>query len=90
MPRITEMFAFVVEDTGPDDEGIVAHFIRIGATTDAGYWMPLVGADPARVASLMPLAQEVADRFQKPVRILRFTTRGEFGIIAPAPFERTA
>lgn len=25
MPRIAEMFAFVTEDTGPEDEGIVAH-----------------------------------------------------------------
>jgi hypothetical protein len=84
MPRITEMFAFVVEDRGPNDEGLV------GMQMPDGSWMPFVGADPKRVASLMPLAQEIADRYQKPVRILRFTTRGEFGIITPAPFERTA
>ncbi|GAH83034.1 unnamed protein product, partial [marine sediment metagenome] len=49
MPRIEEMYAFVAEDTGPDDEGVV------GVNTGCG-WMPLVGADMARVESLKPIA----------------------------------
>lgn len=47
MPRIEEMYAFVAEDSGPDDEGVV------GMATKSG-WMPLVGADMARVESLKP------------------------------------
>lgn len=52
MPRIEEMYAFVTEDSGPDDEGIV------GMSTESG-WMPLVGADMARVESLKPIARNI-------------------------------
>lgn len=75
MPRIEEMFAFVVEDSGPDDEGI------IGMNTGTG-WMPLVGADMARVESLKPIARKIGMAAGKRVKILRFTQREEFGEVA--------
>lgn len=74
MPRILEMYAFVVEDSGPDDEGIV------GMSTGSS-WMPLVGADMARVDSLRPIAVSIAKRTGKKVKLLHFTKRTELEII---------
>jgi len=68
MPRIEQMYAFVAEDSGPDDEGV------IGTMTKNG-WLPLVGADMARVNSLRPIAEAVASQLGKPVKLLRFTNR---------------
>jgi hypothetical protein len=77
MPRIEEMFAFVAEDTGPDDEGIVAFL------SSEGTWMPLVGADLARVNSLRAHAQTMATMLGKPVKLLRFTGRIDEEVIEP-------
>ena len=74
MPRIEEMFAFVAEDSGPDDEGIV------GMNTGAG-WMPLVGADMARVESLRPIARTIAAETEVRIKLLRFTQREDLGDI---------
>lgn len=72
MPRIEEMYAFVAEDSGPEDEGL------IGTKTEAG-WMPLVGADMARIESLKPIARGIAAATGKKIKILRFTQREELG-----------
>ena len=75
MPRIDCLYAFVAEDSGPDDEGIV------GAKTIDG-WMPLVGADMARVKSLRPLAEAIARQTGKTIKLLHFETRRELEIIS--------
>ena len=75
MPRIDSLYAFVAEDTGSGDEGI------IGAKTAEG-WMPLVGADMARVKSLRPLAEAIARETGKTIKLLHFETRREVEIIA--------
>ncbi len=72
MPRIEEMYAFVAEDSGPDDEGIV------GMGTRAG-WVPLVGADMARVESLKPIARNIAAQTGKKIKLLHFTHREDLG-----------
>ena len=72
MPRIEEMFAFVAEDSGPDDEGVV------GMATGSG-WMPLVGADMARVESLKPIAQDIASQTGKKIKLIHFTNREDLG-----------
>lgn len=74
MPKIDEMYAFVVEDSGPDDEGI------IGMNTKGG-WMPLVGADMARIESLRPIARNIAYQLGKPVKLLHFDNRKELEVI---------
>ena len=43
MPKITELYAWVIADSGPDDEGVPAF---LDLTT--GSWMPMMGADRAR------------------------------------------
>uniref|UniRef100_A0A6H1Z6A3 Uncharacterized protein n=1 Tax=viral metagenome TaxID=1070528 RepID=A0A6H1Z6A3_9ZZZZ len=72
MPRIEEMYAFVAEDSGPEDEGLV------GMNTGDG-WMPLVGADMARVESLKPIARGIAAATGKKIKIIHFTQREELG-----------
>ena len=72
MPRIKEMFAFVAEGSGPDDEGVV------GMNTGSG-WMPLVGADMARVESLKPIARGIAAQTGKKIKLLHFTQREDLG-----------
>lgn len=74
MPKIETIFAFVAEDSGPDDEGIIG--IKTGL-----WWMPLVGADMARVESLRPFARNVARTTGKKVKLLHFTNREEVEVI---------
>ena len=72
MPRIEEMYAFVAEDSGPDDEGVVA--MSVG-----NVMLPLVGADMARVESLKPVARSISAQTGKKVKLLRFTQREDLG-----------
>ena len=53
MPKITELFAFVAEDTGPDDEGVMAFSVD---SFSGPMMMPLIGADMERVESLRAIA----------------------------------
>ena len=80
MPRIEEMYAFIVEDTGPDDEGVIAIQSPPGddGTT---LWLPLVGADMARVNSLRPTALGIARQLGKPVKLVHFSNRQDLEII---------
>lgn len=71
MPKIDAMYAFVVADSGPDDEGVPA-FQAIDGT-----WMPMLGADLARIDSLRPLVQHMADDMGKPIYLRRFVLSGE-------------
>ena len=74
MPRIEEMYAFVAEDSGPDDEGVVAMSVR-------DVMLPLVGADMARVESLRPIARNISAETGKRIKLLHFTHREELGYV---------
>jgi len=76
VPRIETMYAFITEDKNPDDEGIIAMHRGTG-------WIPLVGADMERVESLKPIAQGIARQIGKNIKIVRFETRKEIGVIRP-------
>lgn len=75
MPKITEIFAFVAEDSGPDDEGITA--MQVGHQA----WMPLIGGDMTRIDSLRKIAVGIARRTGKPIKLVRFTQREELEVI---------
>lgn len=75
MPRIDEMYAFIAEDSGPEDEGVIA------MKMPGNIWMPLVGADMKRMESLRPTARDISRNLGKPVRLIRFTNREELGLI---------
>lgn len=80
MPRIEEMYAFIVEDTSPDDEGVIA--IQSPPGTDGTtLWLPLVGADMARINSLRPTALGIARQLGKPVKLVHFSNRQDLEII---------
>ena len=80
MPRIDEMYAFIVEDSGPDDEGVIGIQSMEG---DSGYrlWLPLVGADIARVNSLRPIARGIGRKIGKKVTLVHFTNRQDIEIV---------
>jgi hypothetical protein len=65
------MYAFVCADHDHDDEGVLAF------CDDRGRWFPMMGADMDRIASLIPLADEIVKRSGKPYRILHFKLDGE-------------
>lgn len=76
LPRITELYAYVIADRSPDDEGVPAMNVGGGA-------LPLMGADLGRATSLRKYAQEIADHFGKPVRLLRSTGLEEIDVVEP-------
>ena len=73
MPKITELWAYITEDTGPDDEGVVA---SLGGHGGIGI-MPLIGADAERMLSLKGLERATAKASGKTVKLVKFTTRTE-------------
>ena len=77
MPRITELYAWVVADSGPDDEGVPAFMGAEGA------WYPMMGADLERALSLRAEAQKVATIAGKPVRLLGARELVEIEVIEP-------
>jgi hypothetical protein len=63
VPKIEELWAWVCQDGGPDDEGIPA------IERTKGEVLPLVGADASRAESLRRYGQMVADQMGKPVTL---------------------
>lgn len=80
MPRIKEMYAFIVEDSGPDDEGVIAIQTESG---DYGrrLWLPLVGADMARANFLRPIARGIGHQIGKKVTLVYFSNRQDLEVI---------
>lgn len=74
MKRIDELFCFAVVVDGI--EGVPA--------MPKGAWLlPLMGADAARIESLRPIAQAIANAKREPVRLLRFSGREELALLTP-------
>lgn len=76
MQRIETIVAFTQIDE-IDEEGIIAF---LGAD---GMWLPMIGADEARIRSLYPQAEETARLTGRPVRMLRFTGVELIDVIQP-------
>lgn len=68
MPKIDRLYAYVIAEAGPDDEGVPAVMSPTWGS------MPLMGADVERAKSLEATAQSVADLHGKPVELRVFTT----------------
>lgn len=66
MPKITQLYAWVVADKDENDEGVPA--FAMGEMV-----MPLMGADIQRAADLRDTAQDCADQINKPIKLLRST-----------------
>lgn len=67
MPKIIELWAFVAEDSAPDDEGIMA--MQMPGTE---IMMPFVCADKKRMEELKPYAEYIKQLTGKPYKIKRF------------------
>jgi len=80
MPKITDMYAFIVEDTGPDDEGVIGIQSMEGESGER-IWLPLVGADMARVNSLKPIAEGIGRQIGKKVTLVHFSNREDLEVI---------
>lgn len=78
MPKIDQIFAFIAEDEGPDDEGITSFH-----SAQHGGWMPMVAADEKRIDSLRQFAQAISDESGKKITLIRFSQREVVEVIAP-------
>lgn len=76
MPRITELYAFIVTEA-PGEEGVPA--IRL----NDNMVYPLFGADQARVDSLRKMAQELSNTTGMTMKLARFSVREELEEITP-------
>lgn len=74
MPKIEKLYAYVAEDDGPENEGIVAML-------QSDIWIPLVGADMARMESLKGYANLLAKKTGKKIHLLVFSVRTELELI---------
>lgn len=77
MAKIDRLWAFVVEDKDSNDEGVISF-----------RGLPLVGADVKYVASMRPVAQQIADVSHKAVRLIHFSVRTEVETLVPHAGER--
>lgn len=71
---IETMYAFVATEAD-GSEGLCAF------KAPDGSWMPMVGADEARLDSLRPIAKDIAARAGRSVRLVRFSHREELETI---------
>lgn len=77
MPRIVELYAYVVADADEDDEGVPA-FVGLD-----GSWMPMMGADMERAEQLRSRAQFWATESGKPIKLIRSTGIEVVEVIEP-------
>jgi hypothetical protein len=67
MPKIEELYAYVLADKDENDEGVPA--VRLGETV-----LPLMGADMERmVGRLREVAQSEANRTGKEIKLIKST-----------------
>lgn len=77
MPKVTELFAFVVvADQDQDDEGVMAFL-------SGNTWLPMVGADMKRIEALRPIADSISRQMGKPYRVVRFRAVEEIELQGP-------
>lgn len=74
--KIEAIHAFIC-DNGEEGEGLIGQAI-------GGTFMPYVAADRARLESLKPRAQEIANMLGKPVKLIRLGVREDLEILEPA------
>ncbi|KAK1548618.1 hypothetical protein Q3G72_032733 [Acer saccharum] len=68
MPRITEMWAWVLADGAPDNEGVPTMRVVANGQTIA---LPAMGADFTRASDLRSFAQTVANRSKQPLKLIK-------------------
>jgi hypothetical protein len=66
---VTELFAFVALDDSDGNEGVMAFY-------SDGSWIPMIGADMARIESLIPLAEKIEKETGAKFEIRHFSLTG--------------
>ena len=69
MPKITELYAWVLADKDENDEGVPAQTVTM--FDGRRCMMPLMGADAVRAEGLRPMAQGMANLAGKPLKLIR-------------------
>ena len=67
MPKLDKLYAFVADDNGPEDQGIMA--FRDGVR---GGWMPMVGGDLTRIDQLYPIAKFLSGKSGIPFKVMLY------------------
>jgi hypothetical protein len=80
--RIEQLFVFIADD-GKGEEGVPAF------TLPNGLVIPLLGSDQARIDSLRPMAQMIANTSGQKITLYRFTKGEEMEVITPIISEDT-
>ena len=70
MPLITEVFAFVATEEGPDEEGVIGMTLNMPGTGPT--FTPMVGADMNRVESLRNYAIMIGKQSNKKITLKKF------------------
>jgi hypothetical protein len=63
--KVTELFAFIAIDKDGDE--------AVPAFSSGMYLLPLMGADTARIDSIRPMAQQIADMTGRHMRLVKFS-----------------
>lgn len=66
--RIEAIYAFLAIDPDDDAEGVIGFLGPDG-------WLPMIGADEARIKSLRPIALDLAQRTAGPITLVKFSRR---------------
>jgi len=83
MPKIEAIYAYISHEKGdPDDEGVTAFLPGL-----SGQWVPMVGADEKRMASLKPIAQGLANASGQTITLVKFSVRTDLEAIDPKRVE---
>lgn len=69
MPKIEQLYAWVIADSGPDDEGIPT----FTSPVMPGMALPMMGADLHRATSMREIAQQAANAKGKSIKLIRST-----------------
>lgn len=72
--KIEKMYAYITLEG--EQEGVIGFHSGMG-------WVPLVGADTDRAKSYRPVAQDIANRTGKEVKLIFFSQREEVEVIKP-------
>jgi hypothetical protein len=75
--RIDQLFAFIMRDAD-GTEGVCGWL-----NPATGLWVPLVGADLARVESLRPIAADLAKATKTPITLAFFADRRDIEVVKP-------
>lgn len=73
--KIDMLYAFIAQDV--DGEGVMAAQTTINGMS---VMMPLIGADLARIKSLLPIVQEISQKTGKSFKLYSFNNKVEMEI----------